>query len=114
MPPVEPASPRIRVLIAEDSAFMRMMIGRVLRDDPGFEVVGYAADGAEAVEKVAQLKPQVVTMDVEMPRMNGIEAVDHIMQRNPTPIVMLSSMTHRGAAVTIEALAKGAVDFVPK
>ncbi|HLG73818.1 MAG TPA: chemotaxis response regulator protein-glutamate methylesterase [Chloroflexota bacterium] len=111
---MEPASQRIRVLIAEDSAFMRMMIGKVLREDPAFEVIGYAADGAEAVEKVAQLKPEAVTMDVEMPRMNGIEAVDRIMQRTPTPIVMLSSMTHRGAAVTIEALAKGAVDFVPK
>jgi two-component system chemotaxis response regulator CheB len=111
---MEPASVRIRVLIAEDSAFMRMMIGRVLREDPEFEVIGYAADGVEAVDKVAELKPQVVTMDVEMPRMNGIEAADRIMQRNPTPIVMLSSMTHRGAAVTIEALAKGAVDFIAK
>ncbi|HVA25949.1 MAG TPA: chemotaxis response regulator protein-glutamate methylesterase [Chloroflexota bacterium] len=71
-------------------------------------------DGAEAVEKVAQLRPDVVTMDVEMPRMNGIEAVEAIMRQTPTPVVMLSGVTLRGAAVTIEALAKGAIDFVTK
>lgn len=106
--------PPLRVLVVDDSAFMRSMIGKMLRENGQFEVVGYAADGAEAIEKVEQLKPEVVTMDVEMPRMNGIEAVDTIMQRTPTPIVMLSSVTLRGAAVTIEALSKGAIDFVPK
>src|SRR5690242_3606180 len=99
---MEPGPQRpIRVLVVDDSAFMRTIIGRMLREDGGFEVIGYAANGEEGVERVAELKPDVVTMDVEMPRMNGIEAVDLIMQRHPTPIVMLSAVTLRGAAITI-------------
>jgi two-component system chemotaxis response regulator CheB len=104
----------MRVVIVDDSAFMRTIIGRLLKDDPDFEVVGYAGDGAEGVTKVAELRPDVVTMDVEMPVMNGIEAVEAIMRATPTPVVMLSSMTLRGAAITIEALTKGAIDFVSK
>lgn len=104
----------MKVVVVDDSAFMRSIIGRLLRDDREFEVVGYANDGAEAVEKVAQLRPDVVTMDVEMPRMNGIEAVEAIMRQTPTPIVMVSGLTHRGASITIEALARGAIDFVTK
>ncbi|MFI5268092.1 MAG: response regulator, partial [Chloroflexota bacterium] len=104
----------IRVVVVDDSAFMRTIIVRLLRDDPEFEVVGYAGDGAEAVAKVGELRPDVITMDVEMPRMNGIEAVEIIMRDTPTPVVMLSGVTLRGAAVTIEALAKGAIDFVTK
>ncbi len=112
---MQPASRRpIRVLVVDDSAFMRSTIARLLEGDPEFQVVGNASDGLEAIEKVEQLGPDVVTMDVEMPRMTGIEALDVIMHRVPTPVVMLSVFTTSGATTTIDALAKGAIDFVTK
>ncbi|MFW6436222.1 MAG: protein-glutamate methylesterase/protein-glutamine glutaminase [Halococcoides sp.] len=104
---------RIRAVVADDSHFMRSVITDVLADG-GIEVVATAATGREAVEAVIEHEPDVVTMDVEMPEMNGLEAVEQIMAARPTPIVMLSAHTSEGAEVTFEALDRGAVDFVAK
>jgi two-component system chemotaxis response regulator CheB len=106
---------KIRVLIVDDSASMRMLIRGILVADPAIEVVGMAADGVEAVEKTLSLKPDVVTMDVEMPRMDGITALRQIMDKAPaTRVIMLSSLTREGAKITFDALDAGAFDFVPK
>lgn len=104
----------VRVLIADDSAFMRTAIRKMLHEDPGVEVVGEARNGLMAVQMVEQLVPDVVTMDVEMPEMNGLEATREIMHRFPTPIIMISSLTERGAATTLKAMEYGAVDFISK
>lgn len=104
----------IRVLIVDDSAFMRHTISRHLEADSDITVVGSARDGLDALDKIASLKPDVVTLDVEMPRMDGLTALKRIMAEHPTPVVMLSSLTQRGASTTIRALMRGAVDFVPK
>ncbi len=104
----------IRVLVVDDSAFMRYTITKYLTADPEIEVVGQARDGLDALEKVATLRPDVVTLDVEMPRMDGLTALRRIMREHPVPVVMLSSLTQRGAYTTIQALMRGAVDFVPK
>ena len=105
---------RIRVLVVEDSGFMRGVLRHILTSDPQMEVVGVAADGLQAVEGVAALAPHVVTMDVEMPRADGLSAVARIMADRPTPILMFSSHTRDGSAAAIRALELGAVDFVPK
>ncbi|MDE3075575.1 MAG: chemotaxis response regulator protein-glutamate methylesterase [Chloroflexota bacterium] len=105
---------QIRVLVVDDSAFMRSMIGKMLNEVPGIQVVDVAVDGQDAVEKVRNVRPDVVTLDVEMPKMNGIQALEYIMKNCPTPVIMLSSLTQQGAVTTIEALEKGAVDFVGK
>ena len=102
-----------RAVVADDSHFMRSVISDIL-EDGGIEVVGQAKNGRDAVETVADVDPDVVTMDVEMPEMNGIEAVDRIMSENPTPVLMLSAHTDENADVTFEALDKGAVDFFTK
>ncbi len=104
----------VRVLVVDDSGFFRRRIAEILRADPRLEVVGFAADGAEAVEAAVRLRPDVVTMDVEMPVMDGIEAVRRIMARAPTAILMFSSLTHEGAEATLAALEAGAADFLPK
>jgi two-component system, chemotaxis family, protein-glutamate methylesterase/glutaminase len=104
----------IRALIVDDSALMRKLVSDILRSDSSFEVIDTARDGQEAVEKTLRLQPDVITMDVEMPNMNGIEAVKHIMAQRPTPIVMLSALTTQGAEVTLDALHAGAVDFICK
>ncbi|WP_027857820.1 protein-glutamate methylesterase/protein-glutamine glutaminase [Marinobacterium jannaschii] len=104
----------VKVLIVDDSGFFRHRIADLLSSDRRIEVIGSASNGIEAVEKVKQLKPDVVTMDVEMPQMNGIEAVRIIMRENPTHVLMLSSLTHEGARVTLDALDAGAVDFLSK
>ena len=104
----------IRVLIVDDSMFMRKVISRIVEEGQGFSVAGVACNGREAVELVQRLKPDVVTMDVEMPEMNGVEALEIIMRRMPVPVVMLSSLTKRGAEVTLQCLSLGAVDFIPK
>ena len=105
---------RVRVLVVDDSAFMRGAIARVLSADPRLEVIGQAANGLEAVRLVAELGPDVVTMDFNMPGMNGAEATRAIMAHRATAIVMLSAHTREGAVATIEALGAGAVDFVTK
>jgi two-component system chemotaxis response regulator CheB len=104
----------VKVLIVDDSAFMRNALANMLAADPEITVVGTARDGVEAVDLTAVLRPDVVTLDVEMPRMDGIEALRRIMERTPVPVVMVSSLTTEGAKETLEALDLGAVDFIPK
>ncbi len=104
----------IRLLVVDDSAFMRKAISMVLEEEPDIEVVGTAKDGLEAIEKVKQLRPDVVTLDIEMPRMDGLTALRRIMQEYPLPVIMVSSLTYEGARETIQALELGAVDFIPK
>lgn len=105
---------RVRVLVVDDSAFMRAAIARVLSSDERFEVVGQAKDGDEAVKLARELAPDVITMDFNMPGMNGAQATRAILAERGVPIVMLSAHTREGAAATVEALAAGAVDFVAK
>jgi len=104
----------VNVLVVDDSAFMRNALTTMITSDPEIKVVGVARDGKEAIDKVAELKPDIVTMDVEMPRMDGIEALRQIMTDNPVPILMVSSLTTDGAKATLDALDLGAVDFIPK
>lgn len=104
----------VTVLIVDDSGFFRNRIEETLKDDGRIQVVGTAVNGKEAVEKARLLKPDVITMDVEMPQLNGIEAVRIIMRECPTNVMMLSSLTHEGARVTLQALEAGAVDYLPK
>ena len=104
----------IKVLVVDDSAFMRQTVSRMLEKDDGIQVVGTAANGQEALEKLESLKPDVVTMDIEMPVMNGIQALKHIMSNHPLPVIMFSALTQEGADVTMEALNIGACDFITK
>jgi two-component system chemotaxis response regulator CheB len=104
----------IRVLVVDDSAFMRMVLKDIIDSQPDMKVVGFAKDGLEAVEKAVELKPDVITMDIEMPNLNGIEALKLIMKKVPTRVIMVNSLTEEGAAITIEALRNGAVDFITK
>lgn len=103
-----------RVVVVDDSGFFRRRIVAILETDARIKVVGTAADGKEAIEQVARLKPDVVTMDIEMPVMDGITAVRHIMASQPLPILMFSSLTRDGAQATLDALEAGAIDFLPK
>ncbi len=103
-----------RVLVVDDSAFMRHCISRALSAQPDLEVVGTATDGIEALELVRRLRPDVVTLDVEMPRLDGLRTLEILMRDMPLPVVMLSSLTEAGAPATIRALELGAVDFVTK
>ena len=104
----------IQVLVVDDSSFMRVKIKTLLESDPEIRLAGIARTGKEAVEKTLLLKPDVITMDINMPDMSGIGAVEHIMKLTPTPIIMVSSLTSDGTAETIEALEKGAVDTINK
>jgi two-component system chemotaxis response regulator CheB len=104
----------LRVLIVDDSVLMRQAVRRLLSADPGLEVVDVARDGLEALAKVEKLKPDVLTMDVEMPHMDGLSALKMLMERYPVPVVMLSSLTAAGAEATVKALSLGAVDFMQK
>ena len=104
----------IRVFVVDDSAFVRYTLTRHLTADAGITVVGSAHDGLDAMDKIPALKPDVVTLDVEMPRLDGLETLKRIMTECPVPVVMLSSLTQRGASTTIKALMRGAVDFVAK
>ena len=104
----------IRVLIVDDSAFMRKLLSDLYSAEPDFMVVDTARNGLEAVDKVKRFKPDLVTMDVEMPIMDGIKALEVIMKDTPTPVVMISSLTKAGAEATLSALELGAVDFVAK
>jgi two-component system chemotaxis response regulator CheB len=105
---------RIRVLVTDDSAFMRQVVTRALEGDGRFEVVGTASSGTEAIEQCRKLRPDVVTMDFNMPGMNGAEATRAILAERAVPVVMLSAHTQQGAKETLQALAAGAVDFVTK
>jgi two-component system chemotaxis response regulator CheB len=105
---------KIRVLVVDDSALMSRQISSILNEDSSLEVVGRARDGLEALTMVKELKPDVVTMDVEMPRMNGITALKHIMVKHAVPTVMISALTKEGARTTFDALKYGAIDVIAK
>lgn len=104
----------IRVLVVDDSSLMRRLITRILEEDSGIRVVDTAADGGEAIKKITALKPDVVTLDVEMPVLDGLATLGRVMKHHPLPVVMLSAHTTEGARATMQALALGAVDFVAK
>ena len=107
-------SRRIRVLIVDDSALVRQVLAEILNGDPGIEVVGAAPDPFVAREKIKALNPDVLTLDVEMPKMDGVTFLCNLMRLRPMPVVMVSSLTEAGADVTLQALELGAVDFVTK
>lgn len=104
----------IQVLIVDDSAFMRKLLSDLFATEPDFKVIDTARNGRDAVDKVKRLKPDLVTMDVEMPVMDGITALEQIMRECPVPVLMISSLTRTGADATMQALALGAVDFITK
>ncbi len=104
----------LKVLVVDDSSFFRRRVTEMLNADPELEVIDSAVNGKEAVEKAIKLKPDVITMDVEMPVLDGISAVKQIMKVSPVPILMFSSLTHAGASATFDALDAGALDFLPK
>ena len=105
---------KIRVLVVDDSALMRKLLLELLNSDPGIEVVGTAMDAYAARDKIKKLKPDVLTLDVEMPKMDGLSFLRNLMRLHPMPVVMVSSLTEKGANVTMQALDLGAVDFVSK
>ena len=105
---------RIGVLVVDDSALVRSLLSEMLASAPDIEVVGVAADAHAARDKIKRLNPDVLTLDVEMPRMDGITFLRNLMRLRPMPVVMVSSLTERGADVTLDALALGAVDYLPK
>ena len=104
----------IKVLIIDDSALVRKLLSEIIGRDPAFVVVGTARDPYEAREKIKELSPDVLTLDVEMPRMDGLTFLNNLMRLHPMPVLMVSSLTERSADVTIAALEAGAVDFVTK
>lgn len=105
---------KVKVLIVDDSALIRALLKEVLESHPSIEVCGSAADPYEARDKIKQLQPDVLTLDIEMPKMNGIAFLKNLMRLRPMPVVMISTLTQEGAPATLEALELGAVDFVPK
>ncbi len=105
---------RIEVLVVDDSAYMRKVVSNLLESDENIVVIGTARDGLDALEKIKSLKPDVVTLDVEMPRLDGLSALQRIMKECPTPVIMLSSLTQDGSETTVKALTLGAIDFVGK
>jgi two-component system, chemotaxis family, protein-glutamate methylesterase/glutaminase len=104
----------IRVLVVDDSQFFQRQLKDIINENPELKVVGIASNGREAVEKAADLQPDIITMDFEMPVMDGVTAIRHIMANRKVPILMFSSLTYEGAKVTLDALAAGALDFIPK
>jgi len=105
---------KIRVLVVDDSALVRKLLRDVISSVPDMEVVGTASNGVEAIRSINQLEPDVVTMDIHMPEMDGLTALEYIMQKRPTPVIMLSALAQKGAAATMRALELGAVDFITK
>lgn len=110
----EHGNKKIRVLVADDSALMRKLISDIINNDPFLEVAATARNGEDALKKVLALKPDVVTLDIEMPIMDGLAALERIMKEHPVPVIMLSALTRSGTTATITALQKGAVDFIAK
>src|SRR5271165_351460 len=104
----------VRVLIVDDSAFMRTALSRMVASDSDLAVVGTAASGNEALQRISALDPDVITLDVEMPGLNGLETLRRIMAEFPRPVIMVSSATLESAEITFNALAAGAFDYVPK
>jgi two-component system, chemotaxis family, protein-glutamate methylesterase/glutaminase len=105
---------RVRVLVVDDSALMRKLIPKLLERDPSIEVVGTAMDGNFALKKIEEFRPDVVTLDLEMPRMDGLDTLRLIMRNAPMPVIVFSTHSQEGAYATLKALALGALDFVPK
>ncbi|MCD6574374.1 chemotaxis response regulator protein-glutamate methylesterase [Candidatus Aerophobetes bacterium] len=105
---------KIKVLVVDDSAFMRKAIRQILESDPLIEVIGIARSGEDALEKLQEVNPDVITLDINMPHMDGLTCLRHIMSTHPLPVVMISSLTQEGAYETFRALELGAVDFIPK
>jgi two-component system, chemotaxis family, protein-glutamate methylesterase/glutaminase len=110
----QPSQNPIKVLVVDDSAFMRYSISQYLGTHSELQIIGTARDGQEALELIPKLKPDVVTLDVEMPHLDGLSTLRRIMSEFPLPVIMLSSLTKEGAAETIQALTLGAVDFIAK
>lgn len=104
----------VKVLVVDDSSFFRRRVSEIINQDPMLTVIDTAQNGREAVDKAMSLRPDVITMDIEMPVMDGISAVREIMAKCPIPILMFSSLTHEGAKATLDALDAGALDFLPK
>jgi len=104
----------IKILVVDDSSFFQKRIAEILKSEPNIEIIGFASNGREAIEKTQSLNPDVITMDYEMPVMDGLTALRNIMNLKPTPVLMFSSLTYDGARVTLDALDAGAVDFLPK
>src|SRR5258708_14941627 len=107
-------STKIRVLVVDDSTFMRKVLETIVTADPLFQVIGHAKDGREAVALAESLKPDVLTMDINMPHMDGLQATAEIMTTNPRPIVIVSSESKEGASGTLKALELGAIEFIAK
>ncbi len=111
---VESFSSRVRVLVADDSAFMRTALTRMIESDTELQVVGQAQDGAQALEMAAALNPDVITLDIEMPKLDGIGVLRRLMEENPKPVIMVSSLSREGAEVTLQAFDLGAFECIPK
>src|SRR5262250_1981742 len=109
-----PTNKKFRVLVVDDSAFMRKVLESIFNADEQLQVVGHAKDGREAIALSESLKPDVITMDLNMPHMDGLEATAHSMTNSPRPIVVVSSESKEGAASTLQALELGAIEFVTK
>ncbi len=107
-------SNKIKVLIVDDSALVRRLLRDIMTDDPDLEVVGTASNGVEAIRMVTELDPDVVTMDIHMPEMDGLSALEYIMKKSPRPVIMLSALAQKGAIPTLKSLELGAVDFIAK
>ncbi|MDI6799691.1 MAG: chemotaxis response regulator protein-glutamate methylesterase [Actinomycetota bacterium] len=105
---------KIKTLIVDDSTFMRKVLTDMIESDPDIEVIGVASNGLEAIDKVKELKPDVVTLDIEMPKMDGLTALEILMKENPIPVIMVSTLTQEGSDATAKALLLGALDFVAK
>jgi two-component system, chemotaxis family, protein-glutamate methylesterase/glutaminase len=112
--PLKAPNRRIRVLIVDDSALVRRILSELLSADREVEVVGTASDAYMARDKIKQLNPDVLTLDVEMPKMDGVTFLRNLMRLRPMPVVMVSSLTEHGAEITLDALGVGAVDYLPK
>ncbi len=110
---VEPAE-KLKVVVVDDSKLIRKVLAEIIDSSPALELVGEAADGHEALDLITSLRPHVVTLDINMPRMDGLSTLKHIMIRCPTPTIMISSLTKEGARETFDALKYGAIDFLPK
>src|SRR5271154_6966767 len=111
---VKTTEKKLRVLVVDDSAFMCKVLKEIINADPQLEVVGQGRDGRDAVALAESLRPDVITMDINMPHVDGLEATELIMSQNPRPIVIVSSESREGASSTLRALELGAIDFVPK